>query len=155
MAITRHGISADSGGALMRCSLVEMVEILMEAAAAGRRMTVAENVIFGQIAPIGTGSFDVALDMEMLKDVIVDHCLPVQNMLVAPADGDMTPGQVAMTPYDNVSPGWSEHSFKAGAAAFDDDGMMAFITQTIAERKANAMQIIEDASHDKLKRILV
>jgi DNA-directed RNA polymerase II subunit RPB1 len=28
---------------------------------------------------------------------------------------------------------------------------MAFITQTIAERKANVMQIIEDASHDRLK----
>ena len=96
----------------MRCSFVEMVEILMEAAAAGRRVTVAKNVIFGQMAPIGTGSFDVALDMEMLKDVIVDHRLPVQNMLVAPADGDMTPGQVAMTPYDNVSPGWSEHHSK-------------------------------------------
>ena len=28
---------------------------------------------------------------------------------------------------------------------------MAFITQTIAERKANVMQIIEDASQDRLK----
>jgi DNA-directed RNA polymerase II subunit RPB1 len=32
-----------------------------------------------------------------------------------------------------------------------DLGTMAFITQTIAERKANVMQIIEDASHDQPK----
>jgi len=105
----------------MRCSFEETVEILMEAAAVGEKddcRGVAENVMFGQMAPMGTGSFDVALDIEMLKDAIVDHRLPVQNMLAAPADGDMTPGQVAMTPYDSVSPGWSEHSFKADAAAF-------------------------------------
>jgi hypothetical protein len=106
--------------------------------------------MFGQMAPMGARSFDIALDIEMLKDAIVNHRLPVQDMLVAPADGDMTPGQVEMTPYDSVLPGWSEHSFKADTAAFDD-GMMAFITQTIAEHKANAMQIIENASHDKLK----
>jgi DNA-directed RNA polymerase II subunit RPB1 len=121
MAITRHGINRADTGALMRCSFEETVEILMEAAAVGEKddcRGVAENVMFGQMAPMGTGSFDVALDIEMLKDAIVDHRLPVQNMLAAPVDGDMTPGQVAMSPYDSLSPGWSEHSFKADAAAF-------------------------------------
>ena len=56
----------------------------------------------------------------MLKDVIVDHRLPVQNMLAAQADGGMTPGQVAMTPYDTNSPMWSaqDMSFKGEQAAF-------------------------------------
>ncbi|KII94419.1 hypothetical protein PLICRDRAFT_36689 [Plicaturopsis crispa FD-325 SS-3] len=121
MAITRHGINRTDTGALMRCSFEETVEILMEAAAVGEKDDchgVAENVMFGQMAPMGTGSFDVALDIDMLKDAIVDHRLPVQNMLAAQADGGMTPGQVAMTPYDSNSPGWNEASFKGESAAF-------------------------------------
>ena len=121
MAITRHGINRADTGALMRCSFEETVEILMEAAAVGEKDDchgIAENVMFGQLAPMGTGSFDVALDIDMLKDAIVDHRLPVQNMLAAHADGGMTPGQVAMTPYDSNSPAWSESTFKGETAAF-------------------------------------
>ncbi|TFK38673.1 hypothetical protein BDQ12DRAFT_683152 [Crucibulum laeve] len=98
MAITRH--------ALMRCSFEETVEILMEAAAVGEKDDchgIAENVMFGQMAPMGT---------DMLKDAIVDHRLPM--------DGGMTPGQVAMTPYDMNSPMWQDGLFKGDntAAAF-------------------------------------
>ncbi|KIJ58730.1 hypothetical protein HYDPIDRAFT_163162 [Hydnomerulius pinastri MD-312] len=121
MAITRHGINRADTGALMRCSFEETVEILMEAAAVGEKDDchgIAENVMFGQLAPMGTGAFDVALDIDMLKDAIVDHRLPVQNMLAAHADGGMTPGQVAMTPYDTNSPTWSENNFKGESAAF-------------------------------------
>ena len=60
--------------------------------------------MFGQMAPMGTGAFEVALDMDMLKDVIVGHHLGVQNMLAGQADGGMSPGQVAMMPYDSNSP---------------------------------------------------
>ncbi|EGN92710.1 hypothetical protein SERLA73DRAFT_98944 [Serpula lacrymans var. lacrymans S7.3] len=121
MAITRHGINRADTGALMRCSFEETVEILMEAAAVGEKDDchgIAENVMFGQMAPMGTGAFEVALDIDMLKDAIVDHRLPVQNMLAAHADGGMTPGQVAMTPYDTNSPAWSEGNFKGESAAF-------------------------------------
>jgi DNA-directed RNA polymerase II subunit RPB1 len=121
MAITRHGINRADTGALMRCSFEETVEILMEAATVGEKDDchgIAENVMFGQMAPMGTGSFDVALDIDMLKDVIVDHRLPAQNMLAAQTDGGMTPGQVAMTPYDSNSPMWHDASFRAEAAAF-------------------------------------
>ncbi|KAI5120862.1 hypothetical protein M0805_008235 [Coniferiporia weirii] len=126
MAITRHGINRADTGALMRCSFEETVEILMEAAAVGEKDDchgIAENVMFGQMAPMGTGSFEVALDMDMLKDVIVDHRLPVQSMLAAQADGGMTPGQVAMTPYDSNSPMWSgDMAFKGEQAAFSPLG---------------------------------
>lgn len=121
MAITRHGINRADTGALMRCSFEETVEILMEAAAVGEKDDchgVAENVMFGQMAPMGTGAFDVALDIDMLKDAIVDHRLPVQSMLAAQIDGGMTPGQVAMTPYDTNSPVWQEGAFKGEQAAF-------------------------------------
>lgn len=122
MAITRHGINRADTGALMRSSFEETVEILMEAAAVGERDDchgIAENVIFGQMAPMGTGAFDVALDIDMLKDVIVDHRLPVQSMLAAQVDGGITPGQVAMTPYDSNSPLWTQDAaFKGETAAF-------------------------------------
>lgn len=99
MAVTRHGINRADTGALMRCSFEETVEILMEAASIGERdhcTGVAENVLLGQLAPMGTGSFDVALDLDMLKEVVMDHRLPTQNMVAA--DGSMTPGG-SMTPY--------------------------------------------------------
>jgi len=121
MAITRHGINRADTGALMRCSFEETVEILMEAAAVGEKDDchgVAENIMFGQLVPMGTGAFDVALDIDMLKDAIVDHRLPVQNMPAAQADGGMTPGQVAMTPYDTNSPALSEGNFQGESAAF-------------------------------------
>jgi DNA-directed RNA polymerase II subunit RPB1 len=120
MAITRHGINRADTGALMRCSFEETVEILMDAAAVGEKDDchgIAENVMFGQMAPMGTGSFEVALDIDMLKDAIVDHRLPVQSMLAAQIDGGMTPGQVAMTPYDTNSPIWQDGLFKGDIAS--------------------------------------
>jgi len=120
MSITRHGINRTDAGALSRCSFEETVEILLEAAAVGDVddcRGVAENVLLGQMAPMGTGAFDVALDMNMLKDVIVDHRLPVQNMLAAGLTGGMTPGG-AMTPYDGLSPMWNGAGGDVGAAAF-------------------------------------
>jgi DNA-directed RNA polymerase II subunit RPB1 len=123
MAITRHGINRADTGALMRCSFEETVEILMEAAAVGEKDDchgIAENVMFGQMAPMGTGAFDVALDIDMLKDVIVDHRIPAHTSFMSnTVDGGMTPGQVAMTPYDSNSPVWNpDGSFKGETAAF-------------------------------------
>lgn len=108
MAITRHGINRTNQGALMRCSFEETVEILMEAAAMGDVddcKGVAENVLLGQMAPMGTGAFSVKLDVEALKDVIVDYRMPVQAMMAASIDpsGSKTPGGM-MTPYDPSSP---------------------------------------------------
>ena len=54
----------------------------------------------------------------MLKDVIVDHRIPMHsNLMTTSVDGGMTPATVAMTPYDSNSPMWSE-SFSKDAAAF-------------------------------------
>lgn len=119
MSITRHGINRTDAGALSRCSFEETVEILLEAAAVGDVddcKGVAENVLLGQMAPMGTGAFDVSLDMSMLKDVIIDHRLPVQNMLAGAMAGGMTPGG-AMTPYDSLSPMWNGGG-AVGSAAF-------------------------------------
>ena len=69
-AITRHGINRVDSGALRKCSFEETVEILLEAAFHAEvdpLSGVTENIILGQLAPYGTGSFDVMMDTDMLK----------------------------------------------------------------------------------------
>ncbi|KIK66076.1 hypothetical protein GYMLUDRAFT_38551 [Collybiopsis luxurians FD-317 M1] len=108
MPITRHGINRTDAGALMRSSFEETVETLMEAAAVGEKddcQGVAGNVIFGQMASMGTGAFDVALDTNMLEDAITDHGLST-----------VTSGPIAMTPYDTNSPVWDNTLFKQGGS---------------------------------------
>ncbi|KAL8765031.1 MAG: hypothetical protein Q9209_007757 [Squamulea sp. 1 TL-2023] len=103
MAITRHGINRGNTGALMRCSFEETVEILLEAAACGELddcRGVSENVMLGQLAPLGTGELEVLLDQEMLETVVSDNGRLMSNIGVKGnivADG-------AATPYDSGSP---------------------------------------------------
>ncbi|KAI9145322.1 hypothetical protein BKA69DRAFT_1121705 [Paraphysoderma sedebokerense] len=105
MAITRHGINRAETGALMRCSFEETVEILVEAAAVGEVddcKGVAENIILGQVAPLGTGEFDVVLDEEALRkhdysslDLAAHYGLGAMT----PLRPGMSPARVAMSPY--------------------------------------------------------
>jgi DNA-directed RNA polymerase II subunit RPB1 len=79
MSITRHGINRTDAGVLARCSFEETVELLMDSASAGELddcSGVSENIILGQLAPIGTGSFEVLLNEEMLMDA---HEIPDLN----------------------------------------------------------------------------
>ncbi|WFD00426.1 DNA-directed RNA polymerase [Malassezia yamatoensis] len=109
MAITRHGINRTNQGALMRCTFEETVEILMEAAAMGDMddcKGVGQNVLLGQMAPMGTGSFELNLDVDMLKNVIVNRNQPnlyaAKLGMIDEMQDARTPG--AMTPYDASSP---------------------------------------------------
>lgn len=43
---------------------------------------------------MGTGAFDVMLDIDMLKDAILDHQLPVQTMLATQIEGGKTQGRL-------------------------------------------------------------
>ena len=103
--ITRHGINKADTGALMRCSFEETVEILFEAAAVGELddcRGVSENVILGQLAPLGTGELEVFLDQKMLDTVISDNA----RLGIMPSIGikpSMT-ADGAATPYDSGSP---------------------------------------------------
>lgn len=104
-AVTRHGINRADTGALMRCSFEETVEILLEAAATGELddcRGISENVMLGQMAPMGTGNFDVFLDPKMLETVISDNSRMglMPGMPVKDGHGDGG----AATPYDTGSP---------------------------------------------------
>lgn len=68
-SITRHGINRVNSGPLRKCSFEETTEILLEAAFFGEHDTltgITENIIFGQLAPYGTGSVDLIVDQQAL-----------------------------------------------------------------------------------------
>ncbi|KAL0332219.1 UNVERIFIED_CONTAM: DNA-directed RNA polymerase II subunit RPB1 [Sesamum calycinum] len=73
MAITRHGINRNDTGPMMRCSFEETVDILLDAAVYAETdhlRGVTENIMLGQLAPIGTGDCALYLNEEMLKQAI-------------------------------------------------------------------------------------
>lgn len=70
-AITRHGINRVDSGPLRKCSFEETVEILLEAAVyaeADPLNGITENIIMGQLAPFGTGCFDIVVDPSTLQE---------------------------------------------------------------------------------------
>ncbi|RWR79266.1 DNA-directed RNA polymerase II subunit 1 [Cinnamomum micranthum f. kanehirae] len=73
MAITRHGINRNDTGPMMRCSFEETVDILLDAALyaeADYLRGVTENIMLGQLAPIGTGDCALYLNDKMLQQAI-------------------------------------------------------------------------------------
>eukprot|EP00005_Dracoamoeba_jomungandri_P005646 CAMPEP_0174262196 /NCGR_PEP_ID=MMETSP0439-20130205/12829_1 /TAXON_ID=0 /ORGANISM="Stereomyxa ramosa, Strain Chinc5" /LENGTH=1899 /DNA_ID=CAMNT_0015346859 /DNA_START=57 /DNA_END=5756 /DNA_ORIENTATION=+ len=73
LPISRHGINRVETGPLMRCSFEETADVLLEAATFAEfdpLRGVTENILLGQLAPLGTGSFELYLDEKMLKGAI-------------------------------------------------------------------------------------
>lgn len=100
MAITRHGINRNDTGPLMRCSFEETVDILLDAAVYAESdylRGVTENIILGQLAPIGTGGCALYLNDQMLQQAI-ELQLP---SYVEGLDFGMTPARspISGTPY--------------------------------------------------------
>ncbi|XP_051201329.1 DNA-directed RNA polymerase II subunit RPB1 [Lolium perenne] len=78
MAITRHGINKNDTGPLMRCSFEETAMILLDAAAYAETDPVggvSENIMLGQLAPVGTGACELYLNTGMLQQAM-DTDLP-------------------------------------------------------------------------------
>lgn len=76
MSITRHGINRRDTGPIMRASFEETVEILLEASHFGLTddlLGCSENILLGQLIPIGTGAFDLLLDDQMLEKYAEDE----------------------------------------------------------------------------------
>uniref|UniRef100_A0A8B9Y050 DNA-directed RNA polymerase subunit n=1 Tax=Bos mutus grunniens TaxID=30521 RepID=A0A8B9Y050_BOSMU len=113
MAITRHGVNRQDTGPLMKCSFEETVDVLMEAAAHGESdpmKGVSENIMLGQLAPAGTGCFDLLLDAEKCKyGMEIPTNIPG---LGAAGRSGMTPGAAGFSPSaasdaSGFSPGYS------------------------------------------------
>ncbi|KAK9713060.1 hypothetical protein RND81_06G000500 [Saponaria officinalis] len=109
MAITRHGINRNDTGPLMRCSFEETVDILLDAAVYAESdylRGVTENIMLGQLAPIGTGGCSLYLNEEMLR-----HAIELQlPSYVEGLEFGMTPARspISGTPYHDsmMSPGY-------------------------------------------------
>nr|CAB3491643.1 unnamed protein product [Digitaria exilis] len=87
MAITRHGINRNDTGPLMRCSFEETVDILLDAAVYAESdylRGVTENIMLGQLAPIGTGSCTLFLNDQMLKEPSIT-CIQPYITLIQPS----------------------------------------------------------------------
>lgn len=112
-SITRHGINRTNCGAIRKCTFEETTEILLEAAFFGEKdplSGISENIIFGQLAPYGTGCFDLVVDNEKLANCIENNQLgffniyqqesdytPIHQIYGEEIDGNLTP-QPIMTP---------------------------------------------------------
>ncbi|CAD7704200.1 unnamed protein product [Ostreobium quekettii] len=73
MAITRHGINRSEKSPLAQSSFEETVDVLFRAAMNAEvdiMQGVSENVMLGQLCPIGTGCFDLLLNERMLMDAV-------------------------------------------------------------------------------------
>ncbi|GKT33586.1 hypothetical protein ADUPG1_007441, partial [Aduncisulcus paluster] len=67
MSIERHGINRRDTGPIKRATYEEMVEILARAASDGISDDlngVSQRILLGDVIPLGTGSFDLLLDVE-------------------------------------------------------------------------------------------
>ena len=108
MAITRHGINRKDTGPLMRCSFEETVEILYEAAAYSETdylRGVSENIMLGQLIPVGTGCFDLVLDDESLKRHNVEpSTIGISELMGSVNDSAATPvlGTPRTSGYENT-----------------------------------------------------
>ena len=112
MSITRHGINRNETGPLMRSSFEETVEILVEAAAFAEPdylRGVSENIILGNMAPLGTGAFDLVLNQGMLERYNVEASaaqLYDTNAMYDALYGGAADGAYAGTPtqdFDSIS----------------------------------------------------
>ncbi|NXL87337.1 RPB1 polymerase, partial [Alectura lathami] len=126
MAITRHGVNRQDTGPLMKCSFEETVDVLMEAAAHGESdpmKGVSENIMLGQLAPAGTGCFDLLLDAEKCKHGMeIPSTIPglgvggSTGMFFGSAPSPMGNMSPAMTPWNQgATPAYGAWSPSVGA----------------------------------------
>ena len=123
-AITRHGINRVDSGPLRKCSFEETVEILYEAAVfceIDRLSGITENIIMGQLAPYGTGCFDLVVDSDLLDEYAqtkigeIEDDRPYTGGTPQLQDEDMQYGRIdtpvlPSTPIGNYGGGASEYS---------------------------------------------
>ena len=98
MAITRHGINRAETSPLHQASFEETVDILFRAATFSERDTmsgVSENIMVGNLCPIGTGSFDVLLDDEAAHRDALDV---IDFSQYADITAAMAAGQIGQSP---------------------------------------------------------
>ncbi|KAF5198458.1 DNA-directed RNA polymerase subunit beta' [Thalictrum thalictroides] len=103
MAITRHGINRNDTGPMMRCSFEETTDILLDAAMYAETdhlKGVTENIMLGQLAPIGTGDCSLYLNDKILQSAF-------KSQLPSHLEGGCQ--DFGMTPSCSPFPGTQDH----------------------------------------------
>ncbi|RZR76521.1 hypothetical protein BHM03_00001335 [Ensete ventricosum] len=116
MAITRHGINRNDTGPMMRCSFEETVDILLDAAVYSeedRLRGVTENIMLGEVAPVGTGACALYLNEQMLQRAIE---LPLPSCMDDDDDDDGGGGGSAASP-NYAWPSYQEGMMSPGYSA--------------------------------------
>jgi DNA-directed RNA polymerase II subunit RPB1 len=117
-AFTRHGLARSDAGFLARCSFEETVEVLYNAATFGDREVVdgrgvTANILLGQLAPVGTGSFSLMLDTDALLSCVGSAYRPStpdhdSRPRAPPPRGETCETYVPSTPEHADGPGCSD-----------------------------------------------
>jgi DNA-directed RNA polymerase II subunit RPB1 len=122
LSITRHGINRVESGPLMRCSFEETVDILLDAATYALTDNIAgvsENIMLGQLAPLGSGCFDIYLNEKMLIHAVDNQISGVSDyphrLYYDNVDGNATP-----TTYSTTSPSPSHSPFDSQFSPFSN-----------------------------------
>lgn len=110
--ITRHGVNRESTSALKRASFEETVDVLLDAACNSELDSikgVSENIMLGQLAPVGTGNVELILDIKKL-----DHVIPFNySVFNGETPSIQSPNTVS------IASGWSPSSYNpVGSAGF-------------------------------------
>jgi DNA-directed RNA polymerase II subunit RPB1 len=108
-AITRHGINRLELGPLRKSSFEETVEILLEAglfSETDKLTGISENIMLGQLAPFGTGCFDLLLDTKMIeKAKVQEEEMEVDEVMNTPLYDGQSPIQTPFMQTPNMLAG--------------------------------------------------
>ncbi|VEU24076.1 DEKNAAC105257 [Brettanomyces naardenensis] len=123
IAISRHGFNRNETGALMRCTFEETVEILFEAGASAELDTcdgVSQNIILGQMAPFGTGSFQLYLDEDKLG------MLPSEEQTTAVSTNAAVPVPASTKDVAGSATPYEDEQFRDDFVHVEDSDKVAF-----------------------------
>jgi DNA-directed RNA polymerase II subunit RPB1 len=122
MAVSRTGINrSETSGPLMRCSFEETVKVLMTAAAFGEKdpvRGVSANLVLGNQARIGTGLFDLMLDMSKLQHVVpLDKATETRTTNVYHTEASVAPGSSMQGLHSDLPPSTVHENSSLGLGA--------------------------------------
>ena len=114
--------------ALTRCSFEETQDILIEAAAFAEKdlvRGVSDSIMLGQMAPVGTGSFGLLINEQMLEGAIdLQLQMGGDGGFGSMTPGRMTPGR--MTPMSMPSPSALASPFRSPYHTLGGGGLGSF-----------------------------
>lgn len=108
MGFTRHGINRSGKGPILKSSYEETVDMLFQSALFAEvdyLKGVSENVAVGQMAPLGTGEFDVLVDMKKIE--LAQQTID-EDMNWMEEDNDNDELEHPSTPYGLLSPSYEQ-----------------------------------------------